>query len=61
MQPSSGTGQTPTGGMATGGGGTAGTDEPFGSTLPFGAVAFLAILVAGGGLWRYRAQAHRVR
>jgi len=57
--PAAGVSQTPTGGVATGGGGTAGIGTPVGAVLPAGSVAFLALLLAGGGLWRYRARLQR--
>ncbi len=52
--------QMPVGGVATGGGGTAGTGSPFGGTLPAGAAAFGALLLAGGGVWQYRARLQRI-
>ena len=51
--------QVPSGGVATGGGGTAGGTSPFGGALPMEAVALVAIMVAAGGVWGYRARAQR--
>ncbi len=59
VQPST-AGQTPTGGVATGGGGAAGSDSPFEGALPAGTIAFMALLLTTGGLWRYRARLQRI-
>ncbi len=58
-QPAAGTAQTPSGGVATGGGGTAGPGVSSGATFPAATVAVIALLLAGGGLWRYRPQLQR--
>ncbi|CAA9270060.1 MAG: hypothetical protein AVDCRST_MAG76-3319 [uncultured Acidimicrobiales bacterium] len=58
-QPAAGTAQAPAGGVATGGGGTASRGAPSGALLPAGILAVLALLLAGGGLWRYRPQTQR--
>ena len=53
-QPNMAASPAPSGGVATGGGGTAGAPGPWGGTLPARAVALVAVLAAGGGLWQYR-------
>ena len=58
-QPAGGTTQTPSGGVATGSGGTAGLGASSGARFPAGTVAVMALLLVGGGLWRYRRQPQR--